>query len=50
MSPDGTLLRTSRVVSRNFVSCLALLPDGRRFVSGMWDGTARIVEHGLAPQ
>ena len=29
------------------VSCLALLSDGRRFVSGSWDGTARIVEHGL---
>ena len=28
---------------------LALLPDGRRFVSGSYDGTARIVEHGLAP-
>ena len=26
---------------------LALLPDGRRFVSGSKDGTARIVEHGL---
>ena len=24
-----------------------LLPDGRRFVSGSKDGTARIVEHGL---
>ena len=27
--------------------CLALLPDGRRFVSGADDGTACIVEHGL---
>ena len=27
---------------------LALLPDGRRFVSGSMDMTARIVEHGLA--
>ena len=30
--------------------CLALLPDGRRFVGGSNDYTARIVEHGLAPQ
>ena len=29
------------------VTCLALLPDGLRFVSGSADGTARIVE--LAP-
>ena len=29
---------------------LALLPDGRRFISGLGDATARIVEHGLAPQ
>ena len=29
--------------------CLALLPDGRRFVSGSADKTARIVEHGLGP-
>ena len=27
---------------------LALLPDGRRFVSGAGDNTTRIVEHGLA--
>jgi len=31
------------------VLCLALLPDGLRFVSGGQDRTARIVEHGLAP-
>ena len=33
-------------------SCAAwkLLPDGRRFVSGSEDGTARIVEHGLVTQ
>jgi WD40 repeat protein len=30
------------------VWCLALMPDGLRFVSGSADGTARIVEHGLA--
>ena len=29
--------------------CLALLPDGRRFVCGSKDTNARIVEHGLAP-
>ena len=29
------------------VVCLALLPDGRRFISGSHDKTARIVEHGL---
>ena len=29
------------------VRCLALMPDGRRFVSGSDDMTARIVEHGL---
>ena len=27
---------------------LKLMPDGRRFVSGSDDNTARIVEHGLA--
>jgi len=32
------------------VWCLALLPDGRRFVVGLDDDTARIAEHGLAPQ
>ena len=31
------------------VNCLALLPDGRRFVSGSDDKTARIAYHGLAP-
>ena len=30
------------------VECLALLPDGLRFVSGSEDKTACIVEHGLA--
>jgi len=30
------------------VLCLALLPDGRRFVSGSNDCTARIAYHGLA--
>ena len=31
------------------VWCLALLPDGLRFVSGSEDGTACIAYHGLAP-
>ena len=31
------------------VRCLALLPDGLRFVSGSVDPSACIVEHGLAP-
>jgi hypothetical protein len=30
--------------------CLALLPDGRRFVAGSDSGDVFIVEHGLAPQ
>ena len=32
-----------------YVQCLALLPDGLRFVSGSADNTARITYHGLAP-
>ena len=32
------------------VICLALLPDGLRFISGSYDCTARIAYHGLAPQ
>ena len=46
---DGAVLRTFRHHTR-FVHCLALLPDGRRFVSGSGDKTACIVEHDLAPQ
>ena len=51
----GTVLRTFKhhcwSTSRwNAVKCLALLPDGLRFVSGSYDGTACIVYHGLAPQ
>ena len=30
------------------MSCLALLTDGLRFVSGSYDNTARIAYHGLA--
>ena len=45
---DGAVLRK---FTHHFsmVSCLALLPDGLRFVSGAADRTACIVEHGLAP-
>ena len=45
---DGTVLRTFK--HHTFpVRCLALMPDGLRFVSGSADNTARIVYHGLAP-
>ena len=43
---DGTVLRTFKHHT-NFVTSLALLPDGRRFVSGSDDETACIMEHGL---
>ena len=52
---DGAVLRTfahhgpARSVFTSKVTCLALMPDGLRFVSGAYDGTARIVYHGLAP-
>ena len=46
---DGAVLRTFDHHT-DAVYCLALLPDGRRFVSGSADTTARIVEIGLAPQ
>ena len=45
---DGALLRTFRHHTDG-VLCLALLPDGLRFVSGAADKTARIAYHGLAP-
>ena len=48
---DGAVLRTFYHHSNVYtgaVTSLALLPDGLRFVSGSWDNTARIVEHGLA--
>ena len=50
---DGAVLRTFNAAepsmrNRAFM-CLALLPDGLRFVSGAEDGTARIIYHGLAP-
>ena len=43
---DGAVVR-SFLHHTDRVTCLALLSEGRRFVSGSWDGTARIVEHGL---
>ena len=51
---DGTVLRTFKHHTTNMygfgeVCCLALLPDGLRFVSGSRDRTARVVYHGLAP-
>ena len=46
---DGAVLRTFTHTTHT-VFCLALLPDGLRFVSGSTDGTARIAYHGLAPQ
>ena len=48
---DGTVLRTFTHPTGHGdrVSCLALLPDGLRFVYGSVDRTARVVEHGLAP-
>ena len=45
---DGAVLRTFKHHA-SMVNCLALLPDGLRFVSGSDDQTVRIVEHGLAP-
>ena len=39
---DGTVLRTF-THHTDTVWCLALLPDGIRFISGSRDGTARIV-------
>ena len=46
---DGAVLRTF-YHHTNSVLCLALMPDGRRFVTGSSGKVARIVEHGLAPQ
>ena len=47
----GAVLRTFRHHRwPRAVHCLALMPDGLRFVSGSDDNTARVVEHGLAPQ
>ena len=46
---DGAVLRTFTHHTGR-VGSLALMPDGLRFVSGAYDGTARIAYHGLAPQ
>ena len=46
---DGAVLRTFKHHADWQVGCLALLPDGLRFVSGSNDRTAKIVQHGLAP-
>jgi WD40 repeat protein len=50
---DGAVLRTFSNINgahqTDWVMCLALLPDGRRFVCGSKDRNARVVEHGLAP-
>ena len=46
---DGAALRTFRHHTA-MVLCLALLPDGRRFVSGSSDKNTCIVYHGLALQ
>ena len=43
----GAVLRTFKHHALG-VNCLALLPDGLRFVSGSDDETARIAYHGLA--
>ena len=39
---DGAVVRT--FTHHTWVHSLALLPDGRRFVSGSYDTTARVVE------
>ena len=47
---DGAVLRTFKHhTDPRDVLCLALLPDGLRFVSSSDDLTARIAYHGLAP-
>ena len=45
---DGAVLRTFKHHT-GLGSCLALLPDGLRFVSSSGNTTARIFYHGLAP-
>ena len=45
---DGAVLLTFTHHTAQ-VGCLALMPDGLRFVSGSNDKTARIAYHGLAP-
>ena len=45
---DGAVLRTFTHL-RGVGRCLALLPDGLRFVSSSGNHAARIAYHGLAP-
>ena len=48
---NGAVLRTFKHHTSNVnMNCLALLPDGLRFVSGSDDRTVCIVYHGLTPQ
>ena len=44
---DGAVLRTFKHHTTP-VECLALLPDGLRFISGSQDFRARVAHHGLA--
>merc|ERR1712224_188315 len=46
---DGAVVRTftHHTARVSFLTSLALLPDGLRFVSGSYDKTARIAYHGL---
>ena len=52
---DGAVLRDFthhwvKLCPASSVTCLALLPDGLRFVSGgSWESAASIAYHGLAP-
>ena len=43
---DGAVLRTFKHHTEGVCS-IALLPDGRRFVSGSWDKSACVAYHGL---
>ena len=45
---DGAVLHTFKHHT-SYVTSLALLPDGLRFVSGSTDKTARSAYHGPAP-
>ena len=46
---DGAVLRN--FTHHNLLgACMALMPDGLRFVSGSGDLTAHIIYHGLAPR
>ena len=45
---DGAVLRT--FTDPDSMECLALMPDGLRFVVTTEEGTTIIAHHGLAPQ